>query len=97
MTDPASPTAQRASPSYHDLHITTPKLTRKSIFNLPFRVEITCTRAGGWQVWAKKEDGLPDELLGAEYNYDLPLILDVAGHVIVDSISTAAQDKADAE
>lgn len=84
-------------PSYHDLHITTPKLARTSIFNMPFRVEVSCTRVGGWQIWAKGGDGLPDELLGAEYDYDSPLILDVAGHVIVDSMTTAAQDKANAE
>lgn len=80
-------------PTYHDLHITTRNIPRTSIFNLPFRVQVHCTRVGGWQVWAMAEGDLPEELLGSEYDAERPLILDVAGHVIVDSMTTAAQDR----
>lgn len=78
-------------PTYHDLHITTPKIARTSIFNLPFRVQVHCTRVGGWTVWAMKEGTLPEEELGGEYGYVAEtgegnwLVLDVAGHVICDS------------
>lgn len=71
-------------PSYHDLFITTPKIARISIANLPFRVEVLCTRAAGWQVWVRKETHLPEELLGEEFGGHEWLVLDVAGHVICD-------------
>lgn len=64
-------------PSYHDLHITTAKIPRTSIFNLPYGYEVTCTRVGGWRLW---RDG---DLIAGEY--DRGLILDVAGSVIVRS------------
>jgi hypothetical protein len=68
-------------PIYHDLHITTSKIERKSIFDLPFSVLVTCTRTGGWEVWSK--DGPHEELLGAEFGGpDKWLVLDVAGHEI---------------
>lgn len=76
--------------TYHDLHVTTPKITRTSIFHLPFRVEVSCTRVSGWQVWAKKEGGWPEELLGSEFDARLPLRLDVAG---VDIINTMEGEK----
>lgn len=65
--------------SYHDLHITTAKIRRTSIFNLPYGYEVTCTRVGGWRLW---HDG---DLIAGEY--DSGLILDVAGSVIVDSLN----------
>jgi hypothetical protein len=40
----------------------------------------------GWSVWALKESDLPDEELGGEYGAK-GLILDVAGHVIIDSLT----------
>ena len=82
--------------SYHNLHITTLNLARTSIFNLPYRVRVTCSRVAGWEVWALAEprslDGggdLPEELLGGEYGP--PLRLDVAGHIIVDSFPEIPQ------
>jgi hypothetical protein len=78
-----------SKPSYHDLHITTPEIERTSIFNLPFRVEVHCTRTGGWEVWAHAEgeppNRLPEQMLGSEYSKTKWLVLDVAGHVICDS------------
>jgi hypothetical protein len=85
------PPATDKPPSCHDLNITTSKISRTSIANLPFRVEVHCTRVGGWQAWAKEQGGLPEELLGGEYDYVAEtgkgqwLKLDVAGHVICDS------------
>lgn len=80
------------TPTDHDLHITTARIPRTSIFNLPFRVEVSCTRVGGWQVSAHKEniiEPLPDELLGGD---DIPLRLDVAGHVIFDTLTEHTGD-----
>ena len=79
--------AAKDAPTYHDLHITTPTIERTSIFNLPFRVQVTCSRVGAWQVWARAEgrmlgsDALPDENLGED-----GFRLDVAGFVIHDSM-----------
>lgn len=76
--------------TYHDLHITTPTIERTSIFNLPYRVQVTCSRVGGWRVWARAENlagmtPLPEEDLGTD-----GLRLDVAGHVIYDSMPNEA-------
>lgn len=79
------PSPKTTAPSYHDLHITTPTIERTSIFNLPFRVQVRCTRVGGWEARAAEESDLPEELLGGEYGAEDWLVLDVAGHVICDS------------
>lgn len=72
--------------SYHDTFITTKIIPRTSIFNLPFRTRIQCSRVSGWEVWALKERELPEELLGAEYSFEFPLRLDIRGKfIIVDS------------
>lgn len=79
--------AHEEAPTYHDLHITTPTMERTSIFNLPYRVQVTCSRVGAWGVWARAEGemfggvALPEENLG-EHGFRL----DVAGHVIHDSM-----------
>jgi hypothetical protein len=76
-----------SKPSYHDLHITTVDIDRTSIFNLPFNVQVICTRVGGWEAW--NTHGSTDlgkwTLLGGEYNEEKPLKLDVAGKTVVDS------------
>jgi hypothetical protein len=83
--------------SYHDLHITTDRIERTSIFDLPFRVYVTCNRVAGWEVWALQEDSLPEELLGGEYGGEgRGLRLDVAGHVIVDSLTKAEAEPSEA-
>lgn len=74
------------APTYHDLHITAPGIPRKSIFNLPYGLEVSCCRVTGWQLWDVRMPREQSVLIGGEY--DGPehwLILDVAGHVIVDS------------
>jgi hypothetical protein len=67
--------------SYHDLHITTTQIPRTSIFNLPYGLVVTCTRTGAWELWRG------EQLLAGEFD-DNGLRLDVAGHVIVDSLKT---------
>ncbi|UTC29188.1 hypothetical protein BAMBUS_01060 [Brevundimonas phage vB_BpoS-Bambus] len=79
------------APSYHDLHLTTEDMERTSIFDLPYNVAVTCTRAGGWQVWHKPDPSGPARQLAGEFAGDgQGLRLDVAGHVIVDSLPKAA-------
>jgi hypothetical protein len=69
--------------SYHHLHITTDKIPRTSIFNLPYGTMITCTRTGGWELWEN------NYLIAGEYD-DNGLLLDVDGHVIIDSLARRA-------
>lgn len=71
---------ENTAPSYHDLHITTAHIPRTSISDLPFGYEVTCNRVGGWCLW----DGNNQRLAG---EYDEGLRLDVAGHVICDSLT----------
>jgi hypothetical protein len=74
-------TAPQQPPSYHDLHVTTEQIPRTSIFDLPYGLEVTCTRTGGWGLW----DYPRSKKLAGEYDGPRWLVLDVAGHVIVDS------------
>jgi len=71
--------------SYHDLHITTADISRRSIFDMPYGYEVTCTRVGGWKLWRGKE------FVAGEYGGMDGLRLDVDGHVIVDSLNTEEQ------
>lgn len=77
-------------PSYHDLHVTTAKIPRTSIFNLPYGLQVncsvTCSRVAGWELWRTATRPQDWELLAGEYAHpDKWLVLDVNGHVIVDS------------
>lgn len=76
-------------PSYHDLHVTTETMPRTSIFDLPYGYEVSCNRVAGWSLWFEGgPDQLDPDLVAGEY-HDWGLRLDVAGHVIVDSIKSA--------
>jgi len=70
--------------SYHDLYITTSFFDRTSIFNLAYSIQVTCSRTGGWEVW-EIWDGIERQLGGEYAGRDKWLVLDVAGHVILDS------------
>jgi hypothetical protein len=70
----------RATPSYHDLYITTAQIPRTSIFNLPYNLRVDCTRIAGWQLWDSFDNS---KCLAGEYDANW-LVLDVAGFVIVD-------------
>lgn len=82
------------APSYHDLYVTTAEIPRTRIFDLPFGVEVSCNRVGGWCLWDTSQDRpsasdpwavyQTPKLLAGEYG-DKWLVLDVAGHVIVNS------------
>jgi hypothetical protein len=76
------------APSYHDLHITTEKIPRTSIFNLPYNVDVICSRVAGWQVWDVSRGTHNERLVAGEFDLSW-LVLDVAGHVIVDSRAAA--------
>lgn len=75
--------------SYHDLFITTNGIKRTSIFNLPFNLQVLCTRVSGWQVWNTHGTLETEkwELLGGEFD-EKPLRLDVNGEIIVDSFES---------
>lgn len=78
--------------TYHDLHITTARIPRTSISNLPFRIEVSCSRVGGWLVIANPErapEPLPYEILGGDGR---PMRLDVDGHVIFDTLTKWESD-----
>jgi hypothetical protein len=73
-----------AAPSYHDLFITTEEMPRTSIFNLPYGLEVSCTRVRGWSLWSG-----PTLVAG---EYDKGLRLDVNGVVICDSLGERPAD-----
>jgi hypothetical protein len=67
-------------PSYHDVRVSTSTgLDGARIFDLPYGVELACTRVTGWQL---RNNGA---LLGGEYDGDQWLVIEVDGKVIVDS------------
>lgn len=73
-------------PSYHDLHVTTPEIARTSVFNLPYGLQVTCSRVAGWELWRAATRPSDWKLLAGEYTDPARwLVLDVDGHVIVDS------------
>lgn len=73
--------------SYHDLHIETPDFARTSIFNLPFSVEVRCTRTTGWEVW-EHLDGKSRLIAGEFAGPEKYIVLDVDFNLIVDSRKT---------
>lgn len=80
--------------SYHHLHITTAKIPRSRLFDLPYGLSVTCNRVSGWEAWQAPGDGPASEsvLLGGEYaGPDRWLVLDVAGYVILDSRKPEAE------
>ena len=95
MTEPTE-----SAPSYHDVYVTTAKIKRTRLFDLPYGYELTCTRTGGWRLWGPHDMQLAD-LLGPlpappplnrgplliAGEYDKGLRVDIAGHVICDSLT----------
>lgn len=85
-------------PSYHDLHVTTAEIPRTSIFNLPYGLQVTCSRVSGWQLWRDASRPQDWKLLAGEYDsLDKWLVLDVNGYVILDSRREADEDSDDPE
>ena len=79
------------APSYHDLYIATAEIPRTRLFDLPYGLEIACTRTTGWQLWQTASEIARWTLLAGEYD-DKWLILDVAGQVIVNSRDRERED-----
>lgn len=76
--------------SYHDLHVTTADIPRTSIFNLPYGLQVTCSRVSGWELWQYRDSPTRSRaepaLIAGEYEGPGKwLVLDVAGTVIADS------------
>lgn len=72
-------------PSYHDLHITTPRMPRIRLFDLPYNIQVICTRTAGWTVWRVQPGEVSQQIAGEFAGPDQWLVLDVAGRVICDS------------
>ena len=73
-------------PSYHDLYVTTAEISRAKLFSLPYGLQVTCSRVAGWELWQTATELKNWQLLGGEYGGpEHWLVLDVDGHVIVDS------------
>lgn len=79
--------------SFRNVYITTPRIMRQRLTDLPYGVRIVCDRAAGWRVFAGKDDR-PREIVVSEHRellageFDGPdrwLILDINGQTIVDS------------
>jgi hypothetical protein len=93
---PESSAEEKSPPSYHDLFITTPDIPRTSVFNLPYGLQVTCCRVSGWELWRTATRPADWRLLAGEYAApDRWLVLDVAGHVIVDSRGRAPEGAED--
>lgn len=76
------------APSYHDLHITTARIPRTRIFDLPYNLMVTCCRTAGWVLWDTSDGLLRSVHVAGEYSGPGDwLVLDVGGHVIVDGRS----------
>lgn len=88
------------APTYHDLHVTAPGISRTSIFHLPYGLKVTCCRVAGWALWRYPDSGFTGAidpapvLLAGEYAHPGKwLVLDVSGHVIVDSRRPLGEDE----
>lgn len=67
-----------ATLSYHNVYVTTSKIERTRLSDLPFGYELTVNRVGGWCLWRG------DELIAGEYEgSEAWLIIDVDGYVIL--------------
>jgi hypothetical protein len=82
---------QLTAPTYHDLYVTTADIKRARIFDLPYGLDVRCCRVAGWQLWNMNTPE-PVCLAGEFDGADKWLVLDVAGHVIVDSRNREGDD-----
>lgn len=83
--------APESPPSYHDLYVTTAEIERTRLFDLSYGYEVTCTRVGGWSLW--RWDPLKEgRMVKVAGEFDRAgLRLDVAGHVLCDSLSAPVE------
>ena len=66
--------------SYHDLEIETSEIQKTSISNLPYGLEVTCSRTSGWELW--DNNGPASLVIAGEYDTNW-LRLTVGDTVIV--------------
>lgn len=98
LSDTAPHDPEVKTPSYHDLHVTTPDIPRTSLFNLEYGIVLTCSRVAGWTLYREGTPGViygkpRSIILGAEYDDPAKwLILDVGGIVILDSRGRETED-----
>lgn len=91
---------QTNAPSHHDVHVTTSRMKRTSITDLPYGYELACTPTGGWVLWGPSSERawtgqVSDGELGIASEYGPGLRIDVAGHVICDSLTKQTARHAD--
>ena len=68
-------------PSYHDAVVTLNGVDY-CLFDEPYDLMITCTRAGGWELWRNRGSTVHEaKLLGGEYSGD-DFKISIAGHII---------------
>lgn len=72
------------SPSYHDITIETAEIAEKSIFDLPYAIQLHCTRVGGWELWWDDGNSRGAKQLAGEFAENW-LVIRCRGQVIVDS------------
>ncbi len=72
---------QMARYSYHDVHLTLSDGKRQRLGDMPFNIELSCTRVGGWQVWVMNTDpgARSGNRLGSEYDPVDWLVVDIDG------------------
>jgi hypothetical protein len=72
------------TPSYHDVDVYLDDV-KHNIFNSSYGLQLTCTRAAGWEVWNKFEG--EEELLAGEFNPKCRFRLVIRGVCIADNRS----------
>lgn len=88
--------------SYHDVYVTTSKMKRTRISDLPFGYELTCNRVGGWTLWGPSSQALKGRIgpfpapvktdpiqLGSEFGPGLRV--EVGDVVVVDSLTAKVE------
>ena len=80
--------------NFRDLYITTKDISRTAICDLPFSLEVVCTRVAGWQLWNYHHKYGQHYIVAGEFEKE-GLILDINVEVIVDSLwkNHAAESK----
>ena len=86
FVDPYTKLPSDTPPTYHDLHVTTARIARISIFDLPFGYEVRCNRLAGWELVLNNE-----RVIAGEYDENW-LVLDIGGYVICDGRARGDED-----
>ena len=69
-----------------EIFITTSKIKRTRLKDLPFRANLYHGITGGWELWQQNVNPYPEKCIGDQYSIDGDwLVIDVDGHVICDN------------